>query len=97
MRSYLEENSGKIIFVIFYLSLFVSFIFNLDSAGSGGHKADFYGTWDYVEVLTQHFFATPSQYGLDLTPLSFMILSWFNYFFNDKFRNQFTRKCLDLG
>jgi hypothetical protein len=89
MKSYLEKNSGKISFALLSLSLFVSFIFNLDSAGSGGHIADFNGTWGYVEALTKHFFIYPSQTTTkvvtDNTPLGYMILSWINYFFNDEY------------
>ena len=85
MASYLKDNSGKISFILLTLSLFVGFIFNEDSSGSGGHIADFNNTWSYVEVLTKNFFAFPTQHGTDLTPLSYMILSWFNYFFNDKY------------
>ena len=44
MKSYLEENSGKISFILLSLSLFIGFVFNEDSSGSGGHRADFYNT-----------------------------------------------------
>jgi hypothetical protein len=85
MRTYLEKNSGTISFVLLSTSLFIGFIFNEDSSGSGGHIADFNNTWKYVEVLTQNFFAFPSQHGTDNTPLGYMILSWFNYFAQDKY------------
>jgi len=89
MKSHLEKNLGKIIFVILSLSLFVSFAFNLDSAGSGGHIADFYSTWGYVEALSKHFFIFPSETSIDIvtdnTPLGYMILGWINYFFDNKY------------
>ena len=85
MINYLEKNLGKICFIFLYLSLFISFIFNLDSAGSGGYIADFYNTWGYVEELTINFFAFPSEHGSDNTPLNFMILSWLNYIFHDEY------------
>ena len=85
MRRYFLENSGKISFALLTISLFIGFVFGEDSSGSGGHRADFYNTWGYVEVLTKQFFALPSQHGPDLTPLSFMILSWFNFIVNDQY------------
>tara|TARA_Y100000590_G_scaffold185332_1_gene211146 strand:+ start:3637 stop:4887 length:1251 start_codon:yes stop_codon:yes gene_type:complete len=84
MKNYLENNSGKISFLLLSLSLFIGFFFNEDSSGSGGHIADFYDTWPYVEALTKNFFVLP-QLWTDNTPLNYMILSWFNYFFNDKY------------
>ena len=84
MKNYLEKNSGKISFLLLSLSLFIGFIFNEDSSGSGGHVADFYDTWPYVEALTKNFFVLPELW-TDNTPLNYMILSWFNYFFDDKY------------
>ena len=84
MRSYLEQYSGKISFVLLSLSLFIGFIFNEDSSGSGGHIVDFNLTWGYVEALTKNFFVLPGQW-TDNAPLGYMILSWFNYFFHDKY------------
>jgi len=84
MRSYLEQNSGKISFVILSLTLLIGFIFNEDSSGSGGHISDFYYTWTYVELLTTHFFVFGGHIA-DMTPLGYMILSWFNYFVNDQY------------
>ncbi len=85
MINYIEKNLGKICFIFLYLSLFISFIFNLDSAGSGGHIADFYNTWGYVEDLTINFSAFPIKHGSDNTPLNYMILSWINYIFHDEY------------
>ena len=84
MISYLERYSGKISFVLLSLSLFIGFVFNEDSSGSGGFISDFYVSWEYVELLTKNFFVLPGKFS-DNTPLNYMILSWFNYFFNDKF------------
>ena len=83
MRSYLEQYSGKISFVLLTLSLFIGFIFNEDSSGSGGHIGDFHATWVYVEELTNSFFVLPGKW-TDNAPLGYMILSWLNYFFHDK-------------
>lgn len=84
MISYLERHSGKISFVLLSLSLFIGFVFNEDSSGSGGFISDFYVSWEYVELLTKNFFLLPGKFS-DNTPLNYMILSWFNYFFNDKY------------
>ena len=84
MKNYFEKNSGKISFILLSLSLFIGFIYNEDSIGSGGQVADFYDTWPYVEALTKNFFVLPGSW-TDNTPLNYMILSWFNYFFHDMY------------
>ena len=47
MRSYLEQYSGKIIFFILSLSLFLGLYLNEDSSG-GASSGDFNTTWQYV-------------------------------------------------
>ena len=83
MKTSIYNNSGKLVFVLLSISLFLSFIFGIDSIGSGGMIADFYSTWPYVEILSKEFYALGGKYS-DITPLGYMVLSWFYYIFQDQ-------------
>ena len=52
MRIYLEQHSGKIIFFILSISLFLGLYLNEDSSG-GGSSSDFNQTWQYVLNLKE--------------------------------------------
>lgn len=74
---------GKILFTLFYLSLFIGFYFGEDSSGSGGFIADFNNTWGYIIALQERQFVLPSEWVLH-TPLHFLIISKFYPFFESK-------------
>ncbi len=69
-----------LLFICCYLSVFLGFYFNEDSSGSGGFIADFNNTWGYVLALQEKIFVLPSKWVLH-TPLHFLIISKFNFFF----------------
>ena len=74
---------GKILFALFYLSLFIGFYFGEDSSGSGGFIADFNNTWGYIIALQEKLFVLPSEWVLH-TPLHFLIISKFYPLFESK-------------
>ena len=54
----LQRNSGKIIYLLSFLTLLLGFFMAEDGTGKGLSQ-DFYGTWEFVEALKYDFFADP--------------------------------------
>ena len=70
---------NKFLYLIGSLSLFVSFYFNIDSAGSGGFISDFRITWPLVE----HPFNFHTDFDIKF-PLHYLIASLIYFLVGDK-------------
>jgi len=83
MISYLRKHSGKIIFLLLYLSLFIGFYLN-ETASGGGTRADFYLTWQYVLNLKEDLFFHYTHWEAIHLPFHYIIVSIINSFLEDK-------------
>ena len=83
MISFLRKYSGKIIFLILYLSLFIGFYLNETASGSGT-RADFYVTWQYVLNLKEDLFFYYTHWDAVHLPFHYIIISIINSFLEDK-------------
>ena len=72
-----------IIFLLSYLSLFVSFYLNEDGTGRGA-SGDFDSTYGFILALKENILTNPTEFTLVHTPLHFIIMSIFDSFFNNK-------------
>ena len=77
-----NSHLGKLIFFIFFLTLFIGFYFNEDGS-AGGSTNDFYLTWGYVLSLQKDLFTDSSQWTIHL-PLHYIILSRLSFFIKDQ-------------
>ena len=77
----LQQNSGKIIYLLSFLTLLLGFFMDEDGTGKGLSQ-DFYGTWEFVEALKYDFFADPHGITVHF-PLHYFFLSKLNYLIKD--------------
>ena len=81
--------SGKLIFLTLFSSLLIGFYFNEDLS-TGGATSDFYlFVWKFTLALGENFLHTYSNWEEAHLPLHAIILSFFNFFFNDDIKVRF--------
>ena len=88
MRIYLEQYSGKIIFFILSISLFLGFYLNEDSSG-GASSGDFNTTWYYVLNLKEDLFFHYTHWQNIHLPLHYIIISIINSFLAEQYHVRF--------
>ncbi len=82
-QNIINKKSYLIIFLLSYLSLFISFYFDEDGTGKGA-SGDFEATYGFILALKDNILANPKDFTLVHTPLHFILMSFFDAIFNDK-------------
>ena len=77
----MTQHSGKVIYLLSFLTLIVGFYWGEDGTGKGLSQ-DFYSTWKFVEALKYDFFADPIDITLHF-PLHYFLLSKLSYLISD--------------
>ena len=79
----IKKRFHLIIFFLSCLSLFYGFYQNEDGTG-GGAAGDFASTYGFILALQDNILSNPKDYTLVHTPFHFIILSFFENFFNSQ-------------
>ena len=82
-KNFIKKNFSILIFLLSFLSLFISFYLDEDGTGKGA-SGDFEATYGFILALKDNILANPKEYTLVHTPLHFILMSIFDSFFNNK-------------